>query len=114
VNDVIDLFPGLKRQLRKADRKEALSVVGGVEAEELVIGGADLQIGKGTTIGSRVRIGGMASRRQKEDKGPRSLNPATSTATTTSTITAHQQAEQTSFSPSCSVRLWEPGSTLNP
>jgi hypothetical protein len=46
VDDVIHLFPGLKRQLRKGDRKEALSVVGGIEADELVIGGADIQIGK--------------------------------------------------------------------
>ena len=62
VDDVIDLFPGLKRQLRKADRKEALSVVGGVKAEELVIGGAALQIGRETRIGSRVRPGELAPR----------------------------------------------------
>jgi hypothetical protein len=46
VNHVIDLFPGLKPQLPKADRRKALSVVGGVEAAELVIGGADFQIGE--------------------------------------------------------------------
>lgn len=50
MKDPMGLYPGLVDQLRSHDEDEAITVVGGFTARELVLTGAALQIGKAPKV----------------------------------------------------------------
>ncbi len=50
LNDIGELYPDLKKQLKSYQKNLPIALVGGFNARELVITGADFQIGKGPKV----------------------------------------------------------------